>query len=60
MVSLSLLYTHGQLLLQLPEEGLPTQRVFSPGHSYPVGTMADSEDKGAAPILLRALVPQHD
>lgn len=54
-MSLSLLYTRGTTApaIALPEEGLPTQRVFSQG------TMADSEDGGAAPILLGALVPQH-
>lgn len=59
---LSLFYTRGTTApaTALPEKALPTQRVFSAGHSYPAGTMADSEDGGAAPIVLRALVPQHD
>lgn len=45
-MSLSLLYTRRTTApaIALPEKALPTQRVFSAGHSYPAGTMADSED----------------
>lgn len=51
-MSLSLLYTRGTRA-PYPEGVLAV-------HSYPAGSMADSEDGGAVPILLGALVPQHD